>query len=103
MAKKESIIESLDAFIRKYYKNLLIKGGLYAIGALISLFIIVVVLEHFSYFGSVVRGIIFWVYVGLMAFILGKYVISPLLKMFKLGKRISYDANGITRTYILCI
>ena len=91
MAEKESIIESLDAFIRKYYKNLLIKGILYSVGLLVSMFLIAVVLEHFGYFGTLVRGVIFWVYVAAMVVILGWFVVRPLLKMHKFGNRISYD------------
>ena len=63
MATDKSILQSLDAFIRKYYKNLLIKGVLYSVALLVTLFLIVVVLEHFGYFSSLVRGILFWAFV----------------------------------------
>lgn len=92
MATDKSILQSLDAFIRKYYKNLLIKGVLYSVALLVTLFLIVVVLEHFGYFSSLVRGILFWAYLISALFVLGRFVASPLLKMFKLGSHLSYEA-----------
>lgn len=91
MVTNKSIIQSLDAFIRKYYKNLLIKGILYAIALLLSCFLLVVILEHFGYFGSLVRAIIFWTYVLLMVVVVFRYVASPLLKMHRIGKHLGYD------------
>lgn len=91
MSDRKTIIESLDAFIRKYYKNLLIKGALYAAALLFSIFIIVALLEYFGYFSSIVRGFIFWIFIASMVAILSRFVVSPLLKMHKLGKCISHE------------
>ena len=86
-----AIIENLDRFIRKYYKSRLVKGVLYSIGTLLVLFLLMVVLEHFGYFGTTVRTLLFWLYIVATTLILSIYVVTPLLKMNKLGKRISYD------------
>ena len=56
----DKLIEKLDAFIRKYYKNQLIKGVLYTIGLLLVLFILMSVFEYFGYFGTTVRMLLFW-------------------------------------------
>ncbi len=89
--KKDTILGSLDRFIRKYYKNRMIKGMLYALGLLLSLFVLMAVLEHFGYFGTTVRAILFWFYVVAGVAILGYYVLLPLAKIFRFGKVISYD------------
>ena len=81
----------MDGFIRKYYKNKLLKGLLLAAAILLLLFIAVVVLEHFGWFGTVVRTVFFWLFIASMAGVLGVYVVSPLLKMLRLGRRISYE------------
>ena len=91
MSSENSIIDKLDAFIRKYYKNKLLKGLLLAAAILLSLFILIVVLEHFGWFGTGVRTGLFWIFIVSLAAVLGFYVVSPLLKMMRLGKRISYD------------
>lgn len=91
MQNKDTIIGSLDKFIRKYYKNKLIKGLLYAVTLLLSLFIIIALLEHFGYFGTWVRAILFWFYLLGGLAVLTFYVAIPLAKMFRLGKVISYE------------
>ncbi len=91
MPTGNNIIEKLDSFIRKYYKNRLFKGLLLAAAIILALYIVVVVLEHFGWFGIAVRTVLFWFFIVAMASILGVYVVVPMLKMFRLGKRISYE------------
>lgn len=69
----------------------MIKGILYSLALLLSLFLIVALLEYYGYFGSVVRAILFWFYLLSAIAIVGHYVVVPLTKMFRLGKVISYD------------
>lgn len=100
MSSSPSIIDHLDAFIRKYYKNRLIKGLLYACALGLTLFIAVVTLEHFGHFSTTLRTILFYLFIAALAAIVGSYVVSPLLKMYKIGKRISYeDAARIIGSY----
>ena len=49
MSGRQDILQALDAFIRKYYKNLLIRGALYAVGIVVTLFLAAVLLEHFGW------------------------------------------------------
>ena len=42
------LINKIDEFIRKYYKNQLLKGGLFTLGALTAFFIAVNLLEYFG-------------------------------------------------------
>ena len=86
----DKLIEKLDAFIRKYYKNQLIKGVLYTIGLLLVLFILMSVFEYFGYFGTIVRMLLFWSYLVVSLYFLMRYVLLPLSKMYKIGRRISY-------------
>ncbi|MBP5536284.1 MAG: hypothetical protein J6X62_05770 [Bacteroidales bacterium] len=89
--ERNQIIYKLDSFIRKYYKNRLIKGTIYSVALLVSLFLLVVVLEYFGYFSVWVRTVLFWLYLAAFLCVLGFYVVSPLLKMYRLGRCISYD------------
>ena len=91
MQHQQDILQALDAFIRKYYKNLLIKGVLYAVGIVLTLFLAAVLLEHFGWLSSLARGLIFWVGIAAVAVVLAWFVVRPLLKMHGLGKRISHD------------
>lgn len=95
MQQQHDILQALDAFIRKYYKNLLIKGSLYTIGIVFTLFLAAVLLEHFGWMPQVVRGIIFWLGIVAVAVVLGWFIVRPLLKMYGLGKRISREQAAV--------
>ena len=91
MEKQRDILQALDAFIRKYYKNLLIRGVLYAVGIVLTLFLIAVLLEHFGWLPPLARGLIFWTGTASVAAVVGWLVVRPLLKMQGLGRRISHS------------
>ncbi len=85
------LIQKLDEFIRRYYKNQLIKGVLYSSGILLSAFLSVTVLEYFGEFNSAIRGVLFFSFLASTLFVLSKYIVIPLLKLNKIGKVISYN------------
>jgi hypothetical protein len=89
MNNYERLLEQIDAFIRKYYKNQLIKGGILVTGFFILLFLAVTFLEFIGRFGTPVRAFLFFSFVGVNLFLLYKYVIIPISKLFAFGKRIS--------------
>lgn len=85
------LIDKLDAFIRKYYTNQLIKGGLYSIALLGSFFLIFTFLESLAWFPPLVRSILFFSYIAGALFIITWFVIIPILKLYKAGPRISHS------------
>lgn len=92
----KSLIEKLDEFIRKYYKNQLIRGLIYTTGLVLLFFISVTALEYFAHFNTTMRTILFYLFVLSSLFIFVKYISVPLSKLYKFGKIISYeDAAGI--------
>ena len=93
--KDNKIIDKLDGFIRKYYTNQLLKGALYAVALLLVLFLVLVFLEHFGWFGTTVRTVLFWIFIAATSVVLGVYVVRPLLKMWHMGKRIGYDDAAV--------
>ena len=86
----------LEQFIRRYYTNALLKGGIlfFAIGLiylLITLFI-----EYVLWLNPTARAILFWVFVSVEIGLFVRFIIWPLLKLFKLQKGIDYeDASKI--------
>ncbi len=90
-AKQNILLQKLDEFIRKYYKNQLIRGLLYSLGLLVGSFLFVVIAEYFAEFGTTIRTVIFYSFLGLSIYIFTKYIITPILKLNKLGAIISYD------------
>lgn len=89
------LIQKLDEFIRKYYKNQLLKGALYSSGILISAFLSVVLLEYFGEFNSLVRAILFFGFLIAVIFIIIKYIAVPILKLNKIGAVISYNQAAV--------
>jgi hypothetical protein len=92
----QHIIEKIDRFIRKYYKNQLIKGAIYCISLLAVFFLLADLLEYYGHFNTQTRAVIFYTYLFLTIATLIKYIFIPVSKLFKFGKRISYEqAAGI--------
>jgi hypothetical protein len=90
------LLHKLDEFIRKYYKNQLIKGIIYSSGILLAAFLSVVFLEYFGEFNTIIRGILFFSFLTATLTVLVKYIAVPVLKLNRIGKVISYDqAAGI--------
>lgn len=85
------LIKKLDEFIRKYYKNQLIKGAMYSSGTLLAAFMTVVLLEYFGEFNTTIRTILFFGFLFTSAGILVRYIAIPLLKLNRIGQLISYD------------
>ncbi len=85
------LIKKLDTFIRKYYKNQLLKGGLYFISIFILFFLVFNLAEYYGHFNTSVRTTLFYGYLLLNLLILGKFIIVPLLKLFQIGKVISHE------------
>jgi hypothetical protein len=86
----QELINKLDAFIRKYYTNQLIRGGLYAFTLLLGFYLAVTVLESYAWFNASVRSVLFYSYLLATALVLWRLVIIPLLKLYKLGAIISH-------------
>lgn len=85
------LLNKLDQFIRKYYKNRLIRGGIYCLSVLIAFFLLFTILEHFGHFNSTVRLIFFYAYLLINTGIVIRYLFIPLLKLFRLGKTLSHE------------
>jgi len=84
------LINKLDSFIRKYYKNQIIRGLIYSITALLLFFITIALFEYFAWMGTAARTGIFYFYLIISLLIVSKLIIVPVLKLFRIGKIISH-------------
>ena len=89
MNSYELLLNQIDAFIRKYYKNQLLKGLFLAFLVLLISFLLVTILEYFGRFNSLIRATLFFTFISVNAFITYTYLLIPLFKLFSFGKRIS--------------
>src|SRR5690554_2309636 len=96
MGTFDDLISQVDAFIRKYYKNLMIKGFLLFSILFLVTFLLVSGLEYIGRFNSFIRAVLFFSFIILNGYVLIKYFVTPLFKLFSFGKRISrYQAAKI--------
>ena len=87
----EHLIAKLDGFIRKYYKDRLIRGVLYSVGLLVGFFLGAALLENFGHFGTGARTVLFWSLIAGAAFVVVRFIAIPVVKLLRLGSVISHE------------
>ncbi|MBU2020041.1 MAG: hypothetical protein KJ941_10400 [Bacteroidetes bacterium] len=96
MSAFDRLIEQIDAFIRKYYKNEMVKGLLLFFAFLIASFLMVTSLEYFGRFNNYVRAFLFSSFILVNAYIFGRYLFRPIMRLFSFGRKINrFQAAGI--------
>ncbi len=91
MESKGIIFDKLEAFIKKFYTNELIKGVILFIGLGLLYLIFTLLIEYFLWLSATGRTILFWLFVAVEAFLLIRFIAFPLFKLFKLQKGINYE------------
>ncbi|MCB0507007.1 MAG: DUF4175 domain-containing protein [Bacteroidetes bacterium] len=87
----ELLIQKLDAFIRKYYLNKLLRGVLIFVGLLLGFYLFISVFEYQLYFSSFVRKVLLLAFVGVIGFAFIQLIAFPLIHYFNLGKSITHE------------
>ncbi len=90
MDNYQILIEKLDAFIRKYYKNQLIRGGIYAFTLGLAFYLLITMMESAGHFNTVMRTVLFYSFVAGIFFIVWRFVAIPLFHLYRIGKIISH-------------
>lgn len=99
-ASFDRLIDQIDLFIRKFYKNQMIKGIIWFTGIFLATFLITTTLEYFGRFGTPVRAVLFFTFILTNLFVLLKFIVVPLSKLYSFGKRINrYQASQIIGTF----
>jgi len=88
------LLQRIEEFIKRFYMNRLLRGGLIFIGITVAVFLIFVNIEYFALLGSTMRAVLFFSFVFLFFGLLWYFIIDPLLKLYKVGKRLSYSEAG---------
>jgi hypothetical protein len=85
-----AIYQKLEAFIRKYYMNELIKGGLLFVGFGLLYFLFTLFIEYFLWLKPSGRTFLFWLFIGVEVFLMFRFILFPIFKLFKIQKGIDY-------------
>ena len=81
MSAFNRLLNQIDSFIRKFYKNQIIKGLLLFVGVFLVSFLVVVILEYFGRFNSLMRAVLLFTFVGLNSYLFVKFLCIPFLKL----------------------
>jgi hypothetical protein len=86
-----SLIQKLDSFIRKFYTNEIIRGGIFAAIYVLVIFQTINLLEYYLYLPTYIRKLLFFGFIFSSLVVVARFVVYPALQYFKLGKTISHE------------
>ena len=96
MTKFEDIQLKLEAFIKRFYINELLKGTILFFALGFIYFLVTLFVEYVLWLNPTARTALFWVFVVVELALFVKFIAIPLAKLFKLQKGINYkDASKI--------
>jgi hypothetical protein len=87
---KNIIYAKLEAFIKKYYTNEVIRGTIFFTGLGLLYFIITFLIEYFLWLPEKGRTALFYIFILVEAILLARFILFPLFKLFKLQKGLDY-------------
>ncbi|KOS07052.1 glutamyl-tRNA synthetase [Flavobacterium akiainvivens] len=90
MEAKSLIYAKLEAFIRKFYTNEVIRGTILFTALGLLYFIFTLLLEYFLWLPQGGRTALFWIFILVEAILLARFILFPVFKLFKLQKGIGY-------------
>jgi hypothetical protein len=95
MSKFNNLLTQIELFIKKYYKNQMVKGVVLFLSFFLFSFLLVSSLEYFGRFGNLMRSVLFYTFIVINIGILINYILIPLFKLTKLSKRLSLSEASV--------
>lgn len=91
MEKSTLIYQKLEGFIKKFYTNELLRGTIFFVGLGLLYFIFTLFVEYFLWLRPTARTILFVLFIAVELFLLLRFILFPVFKLFKLQKGIDYN------------
>ena len=91
MDQQHFIYHKLEAFIRKYYINELIKGIIFFVGLGLMYLFFTLFVEYILWLKPIGRSVLFFIFISIELYFLSRFILFPLFKLFKLQKGIDYN------------
>jgi hypothetical protein len=88
LLKQNILNQKLETFIKKYYKNQLLKGGILALSLMVFIFASITFLEYIGRFGSNVRFVMYVLSILSALFLVVVYLVRPLLGLSNISRKI---------------
>ncbi len=91
MDNSKIIYKKLEGFITKYYTNELLKGIIFFVGIGLMYFIFTLFVEYFLWLKPTARTILFYTFVLVELFLFLRFICFPIFKLSKFQKGIDYE------------
>ena len=91
MENQNIIYSKLEQFIKKFYTNELLRGSIFFVGIGLIYFLFTLFIEYFLWLKPAARTVLFWTFIVVELFLLLRFILFPIFKLFKLQKGINYD------------
>lgn len=91
MENQHLIYNKLEQFIKKFYTNELLRGTIFFVGIGLIYFLFTLFVEYFLWLKPAARTVLFWTFIVVELFLLLRFILFPIFKLFKLQKGINYD------------
>lgn len=80
------LLFQLQAFKKKFYLNLLIKGTIFSVGLLSTFFLLYNLLEYYFYFPNLIRAFLLFSFIGIAFYAAWRWLWVPVLALTNLKK-----------------
>lgn len=91
MENQHLIYSKLEQFIKKFYTNELLRGSIFFVGIGLIYFLFTLFVEYFLWLKPMARTLLFWTFVVVELFLLLRFILFPVFKLFKIQKGIDYN------------
>ena len=88
------LLGKIEEFIKRFYVNRLLRGGLLFAGLTLATFLFLVNLEYFALMSTTLRAFLLFGFLIFVFALLWFFILDPVLKIYKVGKRLSYEEAG---------
>jgi len=94
MQASSELKQKLEAFIRKYHLNDILRGAILFISIGLLYLILLLLIEYFFWLPSGGRKALFWSFIVVEVALLYRWILIPLSKLLKLRKGITYEESA---------
>lgn len=91
----QDLRQNLDAFVRKYHRNEMLRGVLFLLAAFPLSWLVVLGLEAFGQFGTEWRTALFYAFVATVVFVATRYLAIPALRLFRLRGGLTHSEAAL--------
>ncbi|RIJ37631.1 DUF4175 family protein [Pontibacter oryzae] len=85
----DQLLHQLQEFKQKFYLNLLLRGSIFAVGLLLSVYIAYSLLEYMFYFPVYVRGFLLFSFAAAVVYVFIRWIALPLSALTRLRRTLS--------------